>query len=137
MLLLVSHNPDFLITSYIRALRTMLSIILCGLRALFKICPGTLQSLIRHCFSGASGRSFKPQMTEYLVKTTVLCKCIMTPLQNRNTHLDLRLLQNSLVSICFLKGSRKCVLLQKQPHPPTMICSCLWFSKNILSFEKL
>ncbi len=36
-----------------------------------------------------------------------------TPLQIRNTDLGLELLQNSLVSIFFLKGFGKCVLLQK------------------------
>ncbi len=55
----------------------------------------------------------------------MLCRCIRTPLQNRNTDVGLKLLQNFLVSIFFLKGFGKCV------------CSCLWIFQKILSFEKL
>ncbi len=62
----------------------------------------------------------------------MLCRCIQTSPQNRNTDPGLKLLQNSLVSIFFLKEFGKCIFLQKL-HPPMMICSCLRFFKKILS----
>ncbi len=51
----------------------------------------------------------------------MLCRCIRTPLQKRNTDLGLELLQNSHVIIFSLKGFGKWVLLLK--NRTLLLCS--------------
>ncbi len=57
-------------------------------------------------------------------------------LQNRNADVGLKLLQNSFLSVFFLKGFGKCVLLRKSASSYDDLFMFVIFQKKILSFEK-